>query len=215
MGAENSHELGTIEVAVGPMFADKTGWLGIKVAKHLHFKNPALIVTHILEAKRAGVKTLKSRNGLLLPCENASSADEIYNLMLARKIFDRTSKPRTLAIDEMQFFDTKLALLAVEAQRNGIRVFAAGLDQYFNEEFCPTSAAMMAVATSIEKLASGCDVCGLDSATRTQMLIDGQPAPYNSPKVAVGDKNPLKNSKVTYGARCLNHHIVPGKPNFK
>ncbi len=215
MGPEYSHELGTIEVAAGPMFADKTGWLGLKVAKHLHFNNPHLIVTHTLEIKRAGEKILKSKNGLMLPAENASSADEIYQMMITKHLFDKSTKPRVLAVDEMQFFDTRLALLAVEAQKRGIKVYAAGLDQYFNEEVWPTSAAMMAVATSIEKLVSGCNECGLDNATRTQMFIDGLPAPYDSNRVVVGGKDPLKNSRVTYGARCLIHHIVSGKPNFK
>lgn len=215
MGIENSLELGIIEVAVGPMFADKTGWLGIKVAKHLHFKNPHLIVTHALEIQRVGEKILKSKNGLTLPAENASSADEIYQMMLENHLFDKNTKPRVLAVDEMQFFDTKLALLAVEAQKSGIKVFAAGLDQYFNEEVWPTSAAMMAVATSIEKLVSGCNECGLDNATRTQMFVDGKPAPYDSTRIVVGGKDPLKGSKITYGASCLKHHIVPGKPIFK
>jgi thymidine kinase len=47
-------------------------------------------------------------------------------------------------------------------------------------------------------------VCG-QAATRTQRLIDGQPALYTDPVILVG-------AREVYEARCREHHEVPGKP---
>ena len=38
-------------------------------------------------------------------------------------------------------------------------------------------------------------------ANRTQRTIGGQPAPYDSPLILVGDQE--------YEARCLKHHQIP------
>ena len=44
------------------------------------------------------------------------------------------------------------------------------------------------------------------TATLPQRLIDGKPAPYESPEILVGGSE-------TYEARCLNCHEVPGRPD--
>jgi len=46
-------------------------------------------------------------------------------------------------------------------------------------------------------------VCG-EPATRTQRIINGEPANYNDPVIIVG-------ASEMYEARCKKHHIVPGK----
>jgi thymidine kinase len=49
--------------------------------------------------------------------------------------------------------------------------------------------------------------CGQD-ASRTQRLVNGQPANYNDPIIMIG-------AEEAYTARCLKHHLVPGKPVLK
>jgi thymidine kinase len=61
----------------------------------------------------------------------------------------------------------------------------------------------MALADQVTKLTAICMVCG-EPATRTQRLIDGQPAPADSPLIMVGGMGDER-----YEARCRLHHEVP------
>jgi len=60
---------------------------------------------------------------------------------------------------------------------------------------------LMAKADLVDKLHAICMVCG-ESASRTQRLVDGQPARYDDPVVIVG-------ADELYEARCRTHHQVP------
>jgi thymidine kinase len=62
---------------------------------------------------------------------------------------------------------------------------------------------LMALADQVTKLTAICVVCG-EPATRTQRLIDGQPAPADSPLIVIGGLGDEK-----YEARCRLHHEVP------
>jgi thymidine kinase len=58
----------------------------------------------------------------------------------------------------------------------------------------------MAVAEYVEKLQAICSVCG-EPATRTQRLVDGEPAHVDDPTVLVG-------AEESYEARCRNCHTL-------
>jgi thymidine kinase len=60
---------------------------------------------------------------------------------------------------------------------------------------------MMAKAERVDKLQAICMVCG-EPASRTQRLVNGQPAHYHDPVVIVG-------ASELYEARCRFHHLVP------
>ena len=60
---------------------------------------------------------------------------------------------------------------------------------------------LMAIAEVVDKLHAICVVCG-DPACRNQRLIDGRPAPYDSPTIMVGGSE-------SYEARCRHCHKVP------
>ncbi len=59
---------------------------------------------------------------------------------------------------------------------------------------------LMAVSEHVTKLQAVCAVCGAPSS-RTQRLIDGQPAHINDPIILIG-------AKESYEPRCREHHIV-------
>jgi thymidine kinase len=60
---------------------------------------------------------------------------------------------------------------------------------------------LMAKAEKVEKLQAICMVCG-GPASRTQRLVNGEPAHYDEPIVVVG-------AQEMYEARCRQHHQVP------
>nr|WP_285844197.1 hypothetical protein [Metabacillus halosaccharovorans] len=112
-------------------------------------------------------------------------------------------------IDEVQFFDDNIADVLTLLANQGYRVIAAGLDQDFRGEPFSIVPKLMSLAELVTKLQAVCSVCG-SPASRTQRLINGQPASYDDPIILVG-------ASESYEPRCRHHHEVPGAPvkNFK
>ena len=108
-----------------------------------------------------------------------------------------------VAIDEIQFFDMSVADLCRSLADRGVRVIAAGLDQDFRGEPFGPVPLLMAQAEVVEKLQAICMVCGAP-ASRTQRLINGEPAAYDDPVILVG-------ASEVYEARCRRCHQVPRK----
>ena len=80
-------------------------------------------------------------------------------------------------------------------------MLVAGLDTNFRGEPFGPMPELMAKAEIVDKLHAICMVCG-GPASRTQRLIDGEPAKYDDPVVIVG-------ASELYEARCRKHHQVP------
>jgi thymidine kinase len=109
-----------------------------------------------------------------------------------------------IAIDEVQFFDWRIADLANELAEHGMRVILAGLDMDFRGEPFGPMPLLIAQAEMVDKLSAICIVCG-DPASRTQRLIDGRPASYDDPVILVG-------ASEVYEARCRHcHQVAPGR----
>ena len=106
-----------------------------------------------------------------------------------------------VGIDEAQFFDSGIVEVAVGLAARGIRVLVAGLDMDFRGEPFGCMPVFMAIAERVEKLQAICMVCG-EPASRTQRLVNGQPARYSDSVVIVG-------ASEMYEARCREHHEVP------
>jgi thymidine kinase len=105
-----------------------------------------------------------------------------------------------VALDEVQFFDDAIATLCEELSAQGKRVIAAGLDMDFRGEPFGPMPLLMARAERVDKLQAICVTCG-GPASRTQRLIDGQPAAYDDPIILVG-------ASEVYEARCRGCHKV-------
>ena len=83
-------------------------------------------------------------------------------------------------------------------------MICAGLDTDFRGEPFGPIPDLMARAESVDKLHAICVVCGED-ASRTQRLIDGEPAAFDDPIVLVG-------ADEVYEARCrFCHEVLPAK----
>ena len=108
-----------------------------------------------------------------------------------------------VAIDEAQFLDEGIIDLVNELAEKGLRVIVGGPDLDFRGEPFGSMPVLISQAEHVSKLHAICMVCGED-ASRTQRLVNGEPANYDDPVVIVG-------ADEMYEARCRKCHQVPGK----
>jgi thymidine kinase len=106
-----------------------------------------------------------------------------------------------VGVDEVQFFDEGIIDVVESLADQGVRVIVTGLDMDFRGEPFGCMPDLIAKAEKVEKLQAICMVCG-GSASRTQRLVNGEPAHYEEPIVVVG-------AQEMYEARCRQHHQVP------
>lgn len=106
-----------------------------------------------------------------------------------------------VVIDEVNLFEPEIVEFVQELANRHYRVILSGLDLTFRGEPFEPSPQLLSIADHVEKRQAVCEVCG-DPATRTQRLIDGSPAPYESPTIEVGGEE-------KYEPRCRDCHDVP------
>jgi thymidine kinase len=186
------HTHGSVEVVCGSMFSGKTDELirrlvRARIARQkVQVFKPAIDIRYAVEKVTSHMGT----NFDALPVEQA------------RDILGRVEPDTTVVgIDEAQFFDAEIAPVAQELAERGVRVLVAGLDLDFRGEPFGPMPMLMSKAERVDKLHAICMVCG-EEASRTQRLVNGQPARYDDPVVIVG-------ASELYEARCRVHHEVP------
>ena len=193
-----SYKDGWIETISGCMFAGKTEEL-IRRIKVLEFaKKEIMVFKPNIDNRYSDTKVVS----------HAGSSVESYVIYNAREILEMV-KPTTqvVAIDEVQFFDDEICAVCNELADRGIRVMAAGLDTDFRGEPFGPMPKLITEAEFVTKLAAVCNKCGAP-ATRTQRIINGNPASYDDPVILVG-------ASESYEARCRHCHEVIGKPTYK
>jgi thymidine kinase len=184
-----------IEVICGSMFSGKTEELIRRVRRAQIAKQKVQVFKPVID-DRYGVEKITSHNGLYAEALPVTDADSILGLV--------DPDTTVVAIDEVQFFDWRISAVCAELADRGMRVIVAGLDMDFRGEPFGPMPLLMAEAERVDKLQAICVVCGRP-ASRTQRLIDGQPASYDDPVILVG-------ASEVYEARCRRCHDVPGKP---
>ncbi len=190
------HSQGHVEMICGSMFSGKTEELIRRVRRAIIARQTVQVFKPQIDV-RYGVERVTSHNGLTVEAEPVAMAEEILTRL----------RPQTtvVAIDEVQFFDPAIVQVCNHLAHVGIRVICAGLDTDFRGEPFGPIPQLMARAEEVEKLNAICVVCG-ESASRTQRLINGQPAAYDDPIVLVG-------AAEVYEARCRHCHEVRGTNN--
>lgn len=193
---ELTEKNGRIELVCGSMFSGKTEELIRLVRRAVIAKQTVQVFKPVID-DRYHVTRVQSHNGSdfeAVPV--AGSAEIIPNL-----------DPNTtvVAIDEVQFFDAGVVGVAEQLADMGYRVICAGLDTDFRGEPFGPIPALMARAERVHKLSAICVVCGND-ASRTQRLINGEPAGYDDPIIMVG-------AAENYEARCRACHAVKNRPD--
>lgn len=128
------------------------------------------------------------------------------------KIFKYIKEKHSLvAIDEIQFFEKGIVKVVLTLQNQMKNVVFAGLDSDFKREPFGSMKELMFHANELKKFYAVCKFSKCrNRAYYTQRLIDGKPAPCDSPIISVEGKE----KKEIYEPRCLEHHEVPGKKSF-
>lgn len=109
-----------------------------------------------------------------------------------------------VAIDEVQFFDEGIVEVIQALANAGKRVICSGLDMDFRGEPFGLMPRLLALAEHVEKLTAICVKCNAP-ATRSQRLINGEPAEWDDPVILVGAHD-------SYEPRCRSCHVVPVRP---
>ncbi|MEO7521537.1 MAG: thymidine kinase [Gemmatimonas sp.] len=184
---------GWIEVIAGVMFSGKTEELMRRVRRSTIARKHVQLFKSHLDNRYAGQWVISSHDRRSLEAVPVDTAAQI-TLRL-------DPMAHVIAIDEAQFLDAGIVSVATSLAERGRRVIVAGTDTDFRGEPFGFMPQLMAVAEVVDKLHAICVLCG-SPASRNQRLIEGTPAPYDSPTIMVGAAD-------SYEARCRACHLVP------
>ena len=186
---------GYLEVFCGPMKSGKTRELLNRVDKFKYIDD----VNFIFIKPRIDTRDEKitSRFGELeYECIfiDENQTESITDLVVNHNL---------VIIDEIQFFDKKIIQVLKTLISRGYFVLVSGLDLDFRGEIFGSMGEILCLADKINKLRGVCEYDGCHKeATRTQRLINNEPAHYDSPTILVGDEDE------GYYCRCTNHHEI-------
>ncbi|QIK70877.1 thymidine kinase [Erysipelothrix sp. HDW6C] len=193
----HQYQEGYVEVITGCMFAGKTEEL-IRRINTLKYANKNILVFKPAVDNRYSDDEVVSHAGTRVRSVVIDSAVKILEYV--------TDETDVVAIDEVQFFDDEIVKVCDHLALQGKRVMVAGLDMDFRGEAFGVIPKLMTTAEFVTKLTAVCTKCGAP-ATRSQRLVNGEPASYNDPVVLVG-------ASEAYEARCRHDHIVYDKPTI-
>lgn len=182
---------GWLELITGPMYCGKSEEMirrlrRVKIARHT-----AQVFKPRLD-DRYDRTNVVSHNGASIEAIAVDRPEDILDRVKA--------DTEVVGIDEIQFFSPDIVAVCEQLADQGKRVIIAGLDRDFRGEPFGPVPELMARSEYIEKLHAICIKCG-EPATRTQRLIEGEPAAYDDPVIMVG-------AQEVYEARCRSCHEV-------
>ncbi|WP_019415000.1 thymidine kinase [Paenisporosarcina sp. TG20] len=183
---------GWIELICGSMFSGKSEEL-IRRVRRAQFAKQKIAVFKPHIDNRYSEEEVVSHNGTKLIARPIKRAKDIWSFI--------SDEYDVIAIDEAQFFDEGIIEVVQSLANHGFRVIVAGLDQDFRGEPFGPMPTILTIAELVTKLQAVCQVCG-SPASRTQRLINGQPAGYEDPIILIG-------ATEAYEPRCRHHHEVP------
>jgi thymidine kinase len=185
---------GWLEVITGPMYCGKSEELIRRLRRVKIAKQKVKVFKPVLD-NRYSKNDVVSHSGNSIDAVPVDHPEEILE-----RIDDSVD---VVGIDEAQFFHEDLVDICENLADKGVRVILAGLDRDFrNQPFGPMPE-LMARAEYVDKLHAICIQCG-EPASRTQRLIDGEPAAADDPVILVG-------ASEVYEARCRSCHAIKDK----
>jgi thymidine kinase len=200
---------GKLELLLGPMRSNKTAELLRRAEMRRQYAKQCVLVLKPSDDTKGGPGVVESRN----PnghCKmhahefNSASPWEVLDV-IAGKEQEIGKRVECIAIDEGQFV-TDLFLFTKHLLEENHDVLVAGLDLDFRAmpfgEMLNLSWLVNAYGGSFTECMAYC-ACG-QRALYSQRLIEGKPAPYDSPIKMPGD---------SYEPRCAEHFVLPGRPH--
>jgi len=188
------HHTGQVEVICGSMFSGKTEELIRRVRRAQIAKQKVQVFKPDIDTRYA-VQRVTSHDGQDFEAISVKDSQDLLSRV--------DTNTTVVAIDEAQFFDDGLEKVIEQLAGQDIRVIVAGLDMDFRGKPFGPMPNLLCLADEVQKLHAICMVCGED-ASRTQRLVNGQPAYYDDPVIMVG-------ASESYEARCREHHTVQSR----
>ena len=185
----------SFELITGPMGCGKTEELLRRIRRCVIAKKKIKVFSPVIDT-RANGDYIESRNGLW-----ADAIKINHSIQIMHNI---KSDDEVIAIDELQFFDSNITKVITALMKDGKRVIGTCLELDFKSEPFGAMPELMCLATKVDKLHAICLKCGSEHATRTQRLINGEPADKSSPLIMIGGDE-------TYEARCIKCYELPDK----
>jgi thymidine kinase len=195
----NIYKPGFLEVLFGPMKSGKSEQI-IRIFKELEFTDIEYVVFKpAVNIREKGIASRTFNITLDAISIDEKNPKQIYSYL-------EESNYKIIGIDEAQFFDLSLVEIVDDLLKKSYHIIVTGLMLSFRGEPFGPMPWLVGRANKITHLTAICEVQGCNQiATRTQRLIDGKPAPYNSPLVLIEESGKSE----TYEARCFLHHEVP------
>ena len=185
--------MGRLEVITGCMFSGKTEEL-IRRLERVRIAHGQILLFKPTIDDRYSRNAIVTHYGREFEAHLLPSGSESIETLTEIIGEEGLRAGAVVAFDEGNFFSEKLPLLCEALVTMGKRVIVAGLDLTFAAEPFSPMPTLMALADQVDKLHAVCVKCG-KNATRSQRLIDGEPAPVNDPVIKVGGIG-------SYEARC-------------
>ena len=191
---EFNTRLGWVEVICGPMFTGKSEEL-IRRIKRLQYAKKNVVVFKPQIDNRYSEDEVVSHNKNKTKCYNLTDSQDVYKYV--------TDDTYAVCFDEVQFLNEDILTVINDLANKGKRVICAGLDNDFRGEPFSIMPKLLCMAEYVTKLTAICQVCGAN-ATRTQRLVNKEPAFYEDPIIIIG-------ASESYEPRCRHCHQVPHK----
>ena len=195
-GYYGSIEKGWLELITGVMFSGKSSELIRRVERAVIAKQQVLVFKPAID-NRYSQEEIATHNGKQIKAQIVNNVAEIKDI-IRRRLVEKA--PDVIAIDEGQFFSDALIDFTEELVTDGYRVIIAGLDTDFAGRGFDPIPELMARAEYVDKLKAVCVKCS-NPATRTQRIINGEPASIDDPIIVVG-------AEEKYEARCRFCHQI-------
>ena len=198
---------GKLELLIGPMRSNKTEELLRRVEMRREFAHQYVMLFKPNDDTKSAPGLVESRNpkghGKMDALEFNSHNPQDILACIATEEKNIGKKVECIAMDEGQFVDG-LFLITKDLMEAGYDVLVAGLDLDFRAipfgEMLDLTWLVNYYGGAISWCVSYC-ACG-DQALFSQRLIDGKPAPYDSP---------IKMPGESYEPRCREHFVLPGR----
>jgi thymidine kinase len=200
---------GKLELLMGPMRSNKTAELLRRAEMRRQYARQDVVILKPSDDTKGGPGIVESRNpnghAKMSAVEfNSSNPWDILSVVADREQ-QIGKRVECIAIDEGQFVDG-LFLFVKNLLDLSHDVLVAGLDLDFRAmpfgEMLNLTWLVNAYGGSITECMAYCS-CGT-RALYSQRLIEGKPAPWDSPIKVPGD---------AYEPRCAEHFILPGRPH--